>query len=72
MVKFLKSGDTFRLASEASLNLHEQLPTATYKVGFNCNKGEFYLERIDNFEITGKLYGDTNQVAGRSHTDDIS
>jgi len=65
MVKFLKSGDTFRVASEASLNLHERLPTATYKVGFNCGTGQFFLERIDDFEIKGKIYGDTNQVADR-------
>jgi len=62
---FIKNGDTFRVTSREALDLHERLPTATYTVGVSPATGEYYLQRIDPFEIDGKIYGDTKRQADR-------
>ena len=47
------------------MDLHDQLPAGTYTVKLNENTGQFFLETIDNFEIKGKVYGDTVRNADR-------
>ena len=64
-MSFLKSGNTFRVTSKEELNLHDTLPVGTYVVKFNSMQGCFYLERIDDFTLPSKLYGDTNRHAER-------
>ena len=64
-MSFLKSGNTFRVTSKEELNLHDTLPVGTYVVKFNSMQGHFYLERIDDFTLPSKLYGDTNRHAER-------
>jgi hypothetical protein len=62
---YLKSGKRFKVTSKDALDIHERLPTATYTVGFDVCAGQFFLETIDSFQVTGKLYGDTNRKADR-------
>jgi len=65
MSLFLKKGKKFVLASKEELDLHEKLPVGTYIVGFDCSAGQYYLEKINPFEIKHKLYGDTTRNAER-------
>jgi hypothetical protein len=62
---FLKSGNTFKVSTKESMDLHEKLPVGNYTVKFNQMGGYFYLESIDPFEIKGKVYGDTKRYANR-------
>lgn len=64
MTHYLKSGSTFRLASEASLDLHSTLPVGNYIIKVTPT-GEMYLEQIDSFEFTSKRYGDNIRYTER-------
>jgi len=44
---------------------HSTLPLGTYSVNYNSCRGQYYLQKIDNFKITGKLYGDVTKNADR-------
>ena len=65
MAYFLKSGNTFRVSSKEAMDLHDKLPAGNYTVATDPF-GNFYLERIEDFEIPTKLYGNTLR-----HTDRI-
>lgn len=65
MTYFIKSGATYNVTATASVDLHQELPAGTYTIKFNEMAGAYYLEEIDNFEIKGKLYGDTTKNAAR-------
>ena len=65
MSYFLKSGNTFKVSTKESLDLHDTLPAGTYTVGFDKMSGQFFLEKIEDFEIKGKLYGNTTRHADR-------
>jgi hypothetical protein len=65
MSYFLKSGATFRVATRESMDLHESLPVGTYTVKFDKLSNQFFLESIEDFEIRGKIYGDTERMAQR-------
>jgi hypothetical protein len=62
---FMKSGNSYRIASKESLDLHEVLPARTYVVKRNPNTGEYYLEVVDSFEVPSKIYGDSQQDSDR-------
>mmetsp|Transcript_1187 Transcript_1187/g.1818 ORF Transcript_1187/g.1818 Transcript_1187/m.1818 type:complete len:382 (-) Transcript_1187:2620-3765(-) len=62
---FLKSGKSFKVSAKEEFDIHERLPVGTYSVKHNCSTGQFFLEKIDSFEVKGKLYGDTNRNADR-------
>ena len=59
MTYFLKSGTIFRVTTKDAMDLHEALPAGNYVVKWDDNSGQFFLEAIENFDIKGKLYGDT-------------
>ncbi len=59
MTYFLKSGTRFNVSTKEAMDLHESLPAGTYTVKFDKMAGCFYLEAIENFEVRGKIYGDT-------------
>lgn len=65
MSYFLKSGNSFKVATKESMDLHDTLPVGNYTVKFDKMGGYFYLEAIDSFEIKGKVYGDTRKQAQR-------
>lgn len=47
------------------MDLHETLPVGTYTVLYDDDCGQFFLERIDDFEIKGKIYGKATRRADR-------
>lgn len=65
MTYFLKNGNTYRISSKEALDLHEALPAGNYVIKAD-QMGNLYLEEIESFDISGKLYGDTLK-----HTDRI-
>jgi SpoVK/Ycf46/Vps4 family AAA+-type ATPase len=54
----MKSGNTFRIATRESMDLHEVLPAGNYVVKQDPFEN-FYIEQIENFDVPTKLYGDT-------------
>lgn len=65
MTYFLKHGTNFNVSTQAAMDLHETLPVGTYTVRQNPMTGAFYLDTIDNFEVKGKIYGDTLKTSAR-------
>ncbi len=61
---YRQDGTTFWPTSNEELALQERLPAGTYSVGHSKLRG-YYLERIADFEVPGKLYGDVNRQATR-------
>jgi hypothetical protein len=66
MSYFLKSGNTFRVASDEAMDIHRKLPVGNYVIKLNEMSGELYLEGIDSFNIPSKIYGNCLK-----HTDKI-
>lgn len=58
MSYYMKSGNTFRIATKESMDLHEQLPAGNYVVKQDPFEN-FYIEQIENFDVPTKMYGDT-------------
>jgi hypothetical protein len=58
MTHFMREGNKYAVAPAGALDITEHLPVGTYKVGLNPLAGTYFLERIDNFEVRGKIYGD--------------
>ena len=54
----MKSGNTFRIATKESMDLHEQLPAGNYVVKQDPFEN-FYIEQIGSFDVPTKMYGDT-------------
>ncbi len=65
MTYFLKQGNSYSVSKKEALDLYEHLPAGNYVVKKNELTGQFFLESIDRFEITGKVYGDTHKRADR-------
>lgn len=65
MTYFLKSGTRYHVSTQAALDLHDSLPLGTYTVKFDQMAGEFYLESIEDFEVKGKVYGDSKKNSTR-------
>jgi ATPase family associated with various cellular activities (AAA) len=64
---FIKSGDTFSPTPEAAMEIHKRLPTGTYTVKEKLGGG-YYFQVIDNFSVTGKIYGDLSKQRDRIMT----
>ena len=58
-------GNSYKVSKKESLDLTEKLPAGNYVIKKNDMTGELYLEAIDQFEIKGKIYGDTIKRADR-------
>jgi hypothetical protein len=58
MPYYLKRGNQYTVSSTDALDIHTELPAGNYIVRFNPETG-YYLETIDGFELSGKIYGDT-------------
>jgi len=65
MAYYLKSGKNFNVTTKEAMDLHESLPPGNYTIKQNKMSGAFYLEQIDSFDISGKIYGDTTKKAQR-------
>jgi hypothetical protein len=57
MSYFIRSGNTFKVADKASLDIQDHLPAGNYIVKQD-QFGNYFLEAVDSFEIKGKVYGD--------------
>jgi len=58
MSYYMKSGNTFRIATKESMDLHEQLPAGNYVVKVDPHDN-FYIEQIESFDVPARMYGDT-------------
>lgn len=56
MTHFIKNGNTVKISPDGAINIVEVLPAATYVVKYNQFTG-FWLEIVEDFKITGKIYG---------------
>ena len=65
MSYFIRNSNTFRIASEESLDIQASLPVGNYTVKFNEMGGFFFLEMVDSFKQLPKLYGDTTKNSNR-------
>jgi hypothetical protein len=65
MTYFLKQGNTYKVSKKEALDLKEKLPAGNYVIKKNEMTGEMYLEQIDQFSFSGKIYGDTVKRADR-------
>jgi hypothetical protein len=54
----MKSGNTFRIATKESMDLHESLPAGNYVVKQDPFEN-FYIEQIESFDVPTRMYGDT-------------
>jgi hypothetical protein len=60
----MKSGNTFRIATKESMDLHEVLPVGNYVVKQDQFEN-FFIEQIEDFDKPAKLYGDTTRNTDR-------
>lgn len=65
MTHFIKDGAKFQVAPKQAIDIHQTLPVGTYVVKFDEMRSSFYLEVIEDFVLTGKVYGDTTKHADR-------
>lgn len=64
MAFYTREGTAFLPSSALPADIHNILPTGNYIV--KCTPtGQFYLDQVDTFNITGKVYGDTTAKAKR-------
>lgn len=56
---YLKSGTTYRVTSREAIDLHDRLPAATFSVKYDERANQYYLEVVESFTTSGKIYGDT-------------
>jgi hypothetical protein len=69
---FIKSGNTYSVASNEEVDIHDLLPAGNYVVKERPMDGPLYLEHIDSFEIKGKRYGDLDKNTDRILTTFLS
>lgn len=62
---FLKKGDKFLVTSRDGLDMLELLPTGTYTIDQDPRDMSYFLQKIDPFDISGKIYGETQKQADR-------
>lgn len=65
MSYFIRNGSTFNVTPTASIDIHEHLPVGTYTVNYDNMRDQYFLEMIENFEVSGKLYGTISKTADR-------
>ena len=64
MSYFIRSGNTFKVADDASIDLHNHLPAGNYIIKQDMF-GAMFLEQIEGFERINKVYGDTTRNSYR-------
>jgi DNA replication protein DnaC len=65
MTYFLKQGNTYRVSKKEALDIQEKLPVGNYIIKKDEMSGQLFLEQIEPFEFSGKVYGDTMKRAQR-------
>lgn len=64
MSLYIQNGTSFRVTSREAMNLVDELPAGNYVIKQDPFKN-FYLETVDQFSITHKLYGKTQRHTQR-------
>jgi hypothetical protein len=64
MTYYMRKGNSFNVTDEANVDLHTQLPTGNYMIKQDPF-GNFYLEKINDFEAPSKIYGNTMRNTDR-------
>ena len=64
MSYFLKSGNTFRVATKESMDLHDALPAGNYVIKMDPFEN-FFLEHIEDFDVPSKVYGNVLRQTDR-------
>lgn len=64
MAYYLRNGNSFTVSDEASMDIHRQLPVGNYIIKMDPN-GDLFLQMVDAFDHTGKIYGDTMRNVDR-------
>lgn len=65
MSHFIKQGNSYFVAPEQAMNIAKTLPLGTYAAKFDQDRGQFFLDQIEDFVQSGKLYGNTTDHATR-------
>lgn len=66
MFKFVSDGvDAWKIIDIDLNQLLDKLPVATYSVGFNGLQNYFFLQKIDDFTLPSKMYGEEIERADR-------
>lgn len=64
MSTYLKEENIYWPAADNAVDFRKKLDAGTYLVGHHERRG-FYLTLVDNFDVTGKIYGNTESRAER-------
>lgn len=64
MSNFIRQANTFWPVAEQALDVQATLPVGTYTVKHHPEKG-FYFERIEDFKMPSKIYGDLQDLTDR-------
>ncbi len=67
MSHFIRNGNTWRVADDASLDIHSHLPAGNYVIKQD-QFGNLFLEQVDAFELKGKRYGDNDRNRDRIYS----
>ena len=59
MTVYLRTGTRYDVTDEANIHVDHILPAGTYTVGYDEFRGVYFLDRINDFTNSGKVYGDT-------------
>jgi hypothetical protein len=65
MPYFMRNGSRFQVSSKKETELYEILPTDTYTVKFNPMSGTYFLEIVEGFSVSGRIYGNTEKQASK-------
>lgn len=64
MAYFLKTGNTYRVTDESTIDITRELPAGNYTIKQDL-QGNLFLEEIDAFTAPKKIYGDTIRNVAR-------
>ena len=65
MTFYIKSGNTFQIAPEDSLDIRKTLDVGNYVIKFDRGNGKYYLETVDSFTEVSRVYGTIKTTADR-------
>lgn len=64
MTHYLRNGNSFRVSEDGKLDVYTELPVGNYIISQDQH-GNFYFDRTADFEMPGKIYGNTLRHADR-------
>ena len=62
---FVKNGNKFYPTDQKNLDVYDLLPVGTYTIKLDEQSGQFYVEQISDFTISGKIYGNLTRNTTR-------